>query len=76
MIAFAICFGLVLIPKPQALNTLFLNPITVIGGGAIIAGIISGVSWVVQTKLNELNNWRYVRSFEDVVSSRPPEGVV
>ena len=55
---------------------LFLNPMSILGLAVILAAFWALVSAAVQKKLNERDNWRYVRSFEDIASYRPLERVV
>ena len=74
LLSLVICFALGLFSGAPA--TIFLNPMSILGLGAILAAIFGVVYVAVAEKLKELDNWRYVRSFEDIASYRPLEGVV
>ena len=59
----------IILPKPGGF---VVNPVFIILLGAVIAGALARSI----TYLAELADWKYIRSFEDMASRRPPEGVV
>lgn len=74
VISLIICFELGFSSGAPA--AIFMNPISIIGLGAVLAAIFAVFYVAVQNKVNELDNWRYIRSFENIASYRPLEGVI